>query len=429
MEMKKRLRLYFLISFLAAMMLFIQGIFASNQGMHIRVAQLDLHTVPRNVTVNENTSLAYAAMYLNSSTAVVNFTSAKLVATIPTRSPYGISVNPHSNLVYVSQGEGPSIAVISGKTNKIVANISGAGTPYEMVINPKTNLLYASDPASNSLWVINGTSNQVVKRIAQNETAALALDAKGNKIYSAGISSNFSRGWVSIIDGHTNSLAGQVALQNPPGEMFFDSKSGTLLVLSAGAVQGTTHNTLYEIDSATLRVVGNVTVGNAPNLLTVNSAANIIYITDTSPHRLYALDVTTKQLILNASLTPGGNSPVGQPNGLAVNQLTGAVFLSQRAYTNLTMITLLPSNASSSSFETSTFSSTLTQTTLSSSSAVIGTSSVSTTPSGITSSSSVITTVVTAGKPQLPVETILAVVGILLLASTTLFFLRERNHW
>jgi hypothetical protein len=48
----------------------------------VPIKMVDLRTVPRNVHVNPNTGLAYAAMYLTASTAVVNSTSAKLIATV-----------------------------------------------------------------------------------------------------------------------------------------------------------------------------------------------------------------------------------------------------------------------------------------------------------------------------------------------------------
>jgi hypothetical protein len=295
-----------------------------------------------------------------------------------------------------------------------------------MAVNSKTNMIYSSDPSSNTLRVVNGSTNQVVKSINIDSSPSLAIDQTRNRVYSSGISCNFSRGWITVTDGGTNAIVGQIQMNDPPGEMTFDSTTGTLFVLSAGAVAGTTTNTLYEVDGIALRVLGSVPIGNAPNLLVADSEKNVVYVTDTSPNRPYKVDAVGKQILVNTSLNPGGNSTVGQPNGLSVDESTSTVLLSQRADTNLSMFYFgLPgattSSISSSSIQSSTASeSSFTATTIS--------TSESTSQTALTSSSVLtISSNPASGHPSNLFGAILAVVGVFVLVTTTFLVLRRRG--
>ena len=202
----------------------------------------------------------YARDYAPNALSVVNTSTDTLVSTIPLGTDFGgegnpqtsswhgggITVNPSNGEVYVADSPANTsstygnctLLTIDPNTNKVIGNVSVAD-PYtngfyegcyatDVVFDSENNLIYVSSEigsyGSGQVSVLNASSDKVLTTISSsnglylNFPASLALDPLNNFIYvsEGGLtytSSGYS-GYVSLINGTSNTLVGQTTLNS-----------------------------------------------------------------------------------------------------------------------------------------------------------------------------------------------------------------------
>ncbi len=160
--------------------------------------------------------------------------------------PKAITVDPFNGNVYVAAEQTNSfvlghanctVVVVSGQTEKIIANVT-LGTVTDNTFNTCTSDgiafdtvnkdVYVANPAFNSIAVINSTTNQVITNVNSTnnsnpqfyEVNQIAADPDNGYVYVTNSGYTFDQAtgensaYVSLIDGATNTLTGNVSLEN-----------------------------------------------------------------------------------------------------------------------------------------------------------------------------------------------------------------------
>ena len=200
---------------------------------------------PKPIAVNPTTNKIYVLgspnQGYNDFVSVINGTSNQVITNIPMPdyTSSDIAINSQTNTIYVLDGS--VIHVIDGKTDSIVNNFSWGKSSNEGIgVNTATNRIYVSN-SNNSVSVIDGTTHQVIATIQGTTYGFVGVNMVTDKIY---VSSSGTTA-VSVIDGATNSLVGQVLVgQNPYGigvntamnKIYVgNSGSGTVSVIDGGS--------------------------------------------------------------------------------------------------------------------------------------------------------------------------------------------------
>jgi YVTN family beta-propeller protein len=292
------------------------------------------------MTLDPVTHRAYVANQLNF-VQKIDVGSAALAATIVTAAEAAPGVvNPNNHLFYASR----TVATTDVQFfNKCGASSTVAGLPHGSgrylfpVINRNTNRIYFLNTASNLagdagsipgfVSVIDGNSNSIIANIeAGNQPFGMDINETTNKIYvlNANLGVDFP-GSITVIDGATNTATSADTSAFPVTARFF----------GATAVNETTNKFYFQVSNpdSNIGVLDGATNIATPlsaslgpvSVIRVNKILNRVYV-GTNTGLLHVLDGATDALI--TTLTVGSPSAaVGIQRNIAVNETTGQVFV------------------------------------------------------------------------------------------------------
>jgi DNA-binding beta-propeller fold protein YncE len=304
------------------------------------LTSVDLGTVPRGVAVNAATGVVYAVLYLNGTTVALDAQKLQVFGRVSTPSPYAIALNPLTGDVYVSQGEKASVSVLDSSANQVLSRVQGAGTPYSMAFDYVENLLFAADTASNSLWVISGSTYNITDRLPMGDTSALAVDPSAHLVFVGNLSSGFKSGSVTAYSTSALRAAWTLPLPAPPRNFAVDPTTHILFVTSDGA-NGSQSN-FFAINETSAQVVYSARVGQSPDIVT-SAASPDVWVSDAGQGRLYELDGTTGEVLLNSSGTQQDSAAFAGITSMAFDSGSGRLYITERDSTMLLVLgTTLP---------------------------------------------------------------------------------------
>ena len=302
---------------------------------------------PADIVLNPRTHRAYVANQLNF-VQEINVSSASLEATILTAAEAGIGViNPNNHLFYVGRTIGNADVPFFDRygSGGVVAGLPhGAGRNIFTACNARTNRVYAVNSDANLtgenfavpgfVSVIDGSTNSVIANVEVGDNPwGIAINEVTNKIYvpNAGFLGQ-SPSSISIIDGATNTAVRADTSAFPPTARFF----GQIVV------NETTNKIYFRVPSGAATTIG--VLDGATNVATplpaslgsitairINKMLNRVYVASRDNGQLHVLDGATNTEI--ATLTTGSPGFSGRmavyetASHLAVNEATGQVFV------------------------------------------------------------------------------------------------------
>jgi YVTN family beta-propeller protein len=354
---------------------------ASNgSGCRRRPAASQVGKGPQAVLTDPATGTIYAANFTDSTVSVIRAARCSAVSSrgcrhdAPTAAvgagPDAIAVNRATGTVYVANGGG---SLFSGRGNTVSvinaatcnarrrtgctrpAAIVGVGVgPDGIAVDRATDTVYVANGGAGTVSVINGATCNARRRTGCTRPAAtigvgagpagIAVDEATGTVYVA----NTGGKTVSVINAATcnarrHSGCGQrppkVTVGKNPIGVAIDRATDTIYVTNYGNFTG---NTVSVINGATCngsrhtgcgRKPAAVTVGPVPWGITINQAANIIYVADNNggdgPASLSVIngadcDATSHS---GCGQIPPALPGVGRaPNGIALDPSTGTVY-------------------------------------------------------------------------------------------------------
>ncbi|MDR0884698.1 MAG: YncE family protein [Oscillospiraceae bacterium] len=206
------------------------------------MGSIPLADEPTDITINQNTKLAYVTEY-NGTMQVLNLNTNQVVTTIQGDFHGKAAVNPTTNYVYVADSDGQHLDVINAATNTVVAQIPTLGAPYSVAVNPVTNKIYVSETDQNGagyVQVIDGATNQVIKTIPGFDQAyRIAVNPNTNKVYVTSENPNYvnsaNASLLTTIDGASDTISNQQQFQGYiyEGDIAVDTVNNQVTVASS----------------------------------------------------------------------------------------------------------------------------------------------------------------------------------------------------
>ena len=219
------------------------------------------------------------------------------------------------------------VSVIDGSTNSVITNVLVGDQPFGNAVNEITNKIYVLNAgllAAGSISVIDGATNTALSAdtSAFGPQASFAGDVvvneTTNKVY---FQANGLPGGIGVLDGTTN-----VATPLP-------SSLGPVSIIRVNKVLnrtyvGTSTGLLHVLDGATDALITQLTVGSPitvtgvgrPNFIAINELTGQVFVSDFNGDRVFVIDGATNSIIATI--------PVGDgPTGMTVNELSNRVYV------------------------------------------------------------------------------------------------------
>ena len=251
--------------------------------------------------------------------------------------PYGVAVNPITNMTYVANFDSDSVSVIdeelltgnkstiSGRNSTQAGQGNNAAvghenikdfpvvvSPYGVAVNPFTNMTYVTSYYLGTVSVIDGRTNSLVGNVTVGDgPTSVAVNPFTNLIYVA----NFNSNTVSVINGTTNNVVRDITVGGQPQGVAVNPNTNMTYVTNDLS------DTVSVIDGRANSLVGNVTVGDGPTGLAVNPNTNTIYVANFNSNTVSVIDGRTNEIVRTM---PGGNGPID----VAVNPNTNTIYVS-----------------------------------------------------------------------------------------------------
>ena len=215
-------------------------------------------------------SRLYIAHMDASQLLAVDVRTRKIVKTISAPGVHGVIAVPSLGRVYASATDAHEVMTINAKTDAVLARAPAGAYPDGLAYDPVEHHVFISDETGGVETVINA-------RGARIATIPLGGEA-GNVQYDAGSGHILvdvqTRGEIVMIDPSSNRIVRRLALDgcaNPHGLLVDSSRRLAFVACDANA-------RLLTLDLRTMRVTGNTSVGDTPDVLAFDSSLHRLYV-------------------------------------------------------------------------------------------------------------------------------------------------------
>lgn len=286
---------------------------------------------PKMTVLKQGIEIKNILLYVTNSDSdcvtVIDMQQDRVVATIAVdQSPMGIVASPDGDKIYVANSGSNNISVIDTGLNRVINTIANFGySPAELALSGDGLTLYATNPNSDNISVIDTLSNIVTGRIyVGNNPADIVVDQDRRKVYVANKTSNS----VSIVNVNTSAVENTITVGfNPTGVAIHqdklyvtnaDSNSISVIDIPSYLVAKTislSQKPMWLVSGLSGRIyvsgadnevsfiypsmdmtTRNISVGDLPSQMAVDSLRKKLYVVNTMSEDLSVIDLTTKRL-------------------------------------------------------------------------------------------------------------------------------------
>lgn len=252
--------------------------------------------------------------------------------------PNGIAVNSLTNQIFVSGKMNNRLYRIEGATNAVTGSVGTGSQPYGVAVNQTTHKVFVANYAGNSLGIYNGDTGILQATInfaalGYGQPGFVAVDETLNRAY---VTLHLG-GRLAVIDGASNALittieaeAGAFGVAVHPG-------------LHRAYVTARDTRNLVVFDTLTNTRLWAQTAASSgvPYAVAVDAVRNRLYVS-TAPGGGYPDRVEVFSLAASGASRLGtvrvGNGGIQGGNGIAVNQSTGRVFVTNSADNTMSVV-------------------------------------------------------------------------------------------
>ena len=194
----------------------------------------------------------------------------KIVKTISAPGVHGVIAVPSLGRVYASATDAHEVMTINAKTGAVLARAPAGSYPDGLAYDPVERHVFISDETGGVETVINARGSRI-------STVSLGGEA-GNVQYDAGsrrvLVDVQTRGEIVIIDPRSNKIVRRLPLwgcASPHGLLVDSARRLAFIACEANA-------RLLTLDLRTMRVTGNASVGDTPDVLAFDSSLHRLYV-------------------------------------------------------------------------------------------------------------------------------------------------------
>jgi YVTN family beta-propeller protein len=318
------------------------------------------------IALDQATHTAYTANNTDSTVSVIDTATCnarqsagcgQATPAIPVgTNPWAVTVDRALHTVYVINNLDDTLSAVnsaacdakdtSGCGARPPASQVGEG-PQAVLTDPATGTVYVANIVDSTISVVNpascnasntaGCRHQAPTAAAGADPAGVAIDQAAGTIYVADAGGNT----VSVINaGMCNAArragcarpAATIAVGSQPGGEAVDDATGTVYVANSGG------NTVSVINARTCNAVRHsgcgqtpptVTVGRHPSALAVDQITGTVYVANSAGNTVSVINARTCNAVRHSGCgqTPPAIAVGPEPLGIAVNQITDTVYV------------------------------------------------------------------------------------------------------
>lgn len=231
-------------------------------------------------------------------------------------SPYFAGVNSITGRVYVSNASGRSVTFLDGSAPKVAGTIGVGENPRWEAVNADAKQVYISDFVEGAVYIIDEGAEKALSPIPVGTNATQpAVNSAGNMIYvPAQQTEVLSLVIVDLLGGKVTGAVPIGGTGDNAGGAVWDPRTGLVWVVVE------TQGLVVSVDPVGLKVVDQITVGEGPYGIALDSLRNRLYVSLSLQNQVAVVDLTLKRT--EQPVTVGQ-----QPQGLSVDVETGRVFV------------------------------------------------------------------------------------------------------
>ncbi len=273
------------------------------------LAKISVGVNGHEVIVSKDGRYAYVPIYGNSGVGrpgtdgstidVVDLQGRKLAATIDLGKP----LRPHraefgpDGLLYVTTELANAVAVIDPSTSKVLAEIpTGAPQSHMLVLSSDGRRGFTANVSAGSVSVLDLAKRKLIMTIpVAKSVQRISISPDGHRIFTH----DQDAPRIAVIDTATNKITNWIALPDVAYASAPTPDGRWLLAVSPGA------NRLHVVDLQTLKVVRSLEVPEKSSEILIRPGGEIAYVSGTGAGKIAVLDLRSWKMQQPIDLTPG----------------------------------------------------------------------------------------------------------------------------
>ncbi|MEO0108855.1 MAG: YncE family protein, partial [candidate division WOR-3 bacterium] len=176
-----------------------------------------VRTFPNALAYNSQENKIYCANRSSNDVTILDGRTYRVLATVPVGlQPGALAYNPLMSKIYCAGFGSNTVTIIDGITNLIRTVLPTGAGPSALAYNSTGNRIYCANSngaPGAGVTVISGITDEVVRVLPVYATRAIAYSPGSNRIYC--MSHNFVSGLLTLFDGVTDQLVGEVGGLDP----------------------------------------------------------------------------------------------------------------------------------------------------------------------------------------------------------------------
>jgi YVTN family beta-propeller protein len=217
---------------------------------------------------------------------------------------------------YVSNSGSDSVSVIDTTTNKVVATIPTGKAPVNPTFTPDRQHVYVSNSQGGTLTVIDVKTNQTTTIPGGGDRpSGLAFSPDASTLFVSLISQDYSSpGSVVSIKLRTGEVSPPIPMGADPERIALTPDGQRLFV------DNLLDGTMAVVDTASSKVVATLMLGSEPFNPLVSPDGTLVYVGVMSAHHIAVIDTKTNQILRTI--------PADSPNGMTFSVDFQSLFVS-----------------------------------------------------------------------------------------------------
>jgi DNA-binding beta-propeller fold protein YncE len=194
----------------------------------------------------------------------------KIVKTIPAPGVHGVIAVPALGRVFASATDAREVLTINAKSGAVLARASAGAYPDGLAYDPVERRVFVSDETGGVETVIDARGTRIATIKLGGEAGNVQYDAGSGRV----LVDVQTRGEIAIIDPRSNKVIRRLPLQgcaSPHGLLVDSARRLAFIACDANA-------RLLTLDLRTMRVTGNASVGDTPDVLAFDASLHRLYV-------------------------------------------------------------------------------------------------------------------------------------------------------
>lgn len=245
------------------------------------IAGLPLHTVARvplsgpsvrfdYTSLDPGSNRLYIAHMDASQLLVLDIRTRRIVKTIAAPGVHGVIAVPQLDRVFASATNAREVLTIDAKTNAVIAHAPAGQYPDGLAYDPVERHVFVSDESGGVETVLNAQGHRIATIPLGGEAGNVQYDAGSGHV----LADVQTRDDIAVIDPKRNRIIRRVSLPgcNNDHGLYIDSSRRLAFVACDGDA------TLLTLDLRTMKVTGNASVGDSPDVLAFDTSLRRLYV-------------------------------------------------------------------------------------------------------------------------------------------------------